>query len=159
MRKVLIWCLFIFTLHSPGADAQEYKTGIGVRAGVYNTGISLKHFIADRNAVEGILGFYNRGFIITVLYEIQNNTAFGVNHLDWFYGFGGHVGFWGKDRYPYGDKVGANTVLGVNGIIGLEYTFTEVPVNIGVDFKPFLNLIDDTGLYGDVGLSIRFAIK
>ncbi len=64
--------MIIISMMSLTAQAQEYKTGLGVRAGLYNTGITIKHFVADRNAIEGILGFYHRGFIITVLYEIQN---------------------------------------------------------------------------------------
>jgi hypothetical protein len=49
------------------------------------------------------------------------------------------------------------TVIGIDGILGIEYNFEEVPINIGVDWKPAFNLTGYSGFWGDGGaLSIRY---
>ena len=99
-----------------------------------------------------------RGFEITGLYEIHN-LAFNVERLRWYYGFGGHIGFWNGDyTYKYwGDAGVSYTVVGIDGVLGIEYSFREVPINLGIDWKPAFNIIGQTGFWGDGGaLSIRF---
>ena len=49
------------------------------------------------------------------------------------------------------------TVIGIDGIIGLEYSFTEIPINVSIDWKPVLNIIGYSGFWGDGGaLSVRY---
>ena len=135
-------------------NAQDYKTGIGLRAGL-PSGLTLKHFVNRNAAFEGLLTTRWQGFDITGLYEIQNR-AFDVAQLSWYYGGGAHIGFY-NGRYTYWGTYGtAYTVFGIDGIIGLEYTFSELPVNVGIDFKPVFNLIGYTGVWSDGALSVRF---
>jgi len=146
---VLAMCLFSYS------NAQDYNTGIGLRAG-YSNGLTVKHFIDSKVALEGILSSRWNGVEITGLYDIQNR-AFNTNRLDWFIGFGGHVGFWNGDHTNWGDKGESYTVVGLDGILGLEYNFREVPINIGIDWKPELNFIGYSGFCGDNGaISIRY---
>lgn len=157
MKRFAI-AILLFCLSTIKLQAQEYQTGLGIRVG-FDNGLTVKHFIADRNAIEGIVSFYRQGLLITGLYEIQNNNAFKVDHLDWYYGFGGHLGFWNEGNSPYNEDNKSNTVIGIDGIIGLEYTLTEIPVSLSLDFKPLINLIDDSGFYGDFALSVRYVFK
>jgi len=139
------------------ANAQDYSTGIGLRGGFFN-GITVKHFIGDNTALEGILSTRWSGFEITGLYEIHNQ-AFDVDRLNWYYGFGAHVGLYDGDKTysSWGNEGETYTVIGVDGIIGMEYNFTEVPINISIDWKPTLNLIGFTGFWADgIALSIRY---
>jgi hypothetical protein len=78
--------------------------------------------------------------------------------LRWYFGFGGHVGFWNGDyTRGWGDPGVGYTVIGIDGILGLEYSFSEVPINIGIDWKPAYNLSGYTGFWGDGGaLSVRY---
>ncbi|NNF01102.1 MAG: hypothetical protein HKN22_00315 [Bacteroidia bacterium] len=154
MKKIKsLIILFLFTVLS--VQAQDYNTGIGLRFGSSN-GITVKHFVSQKAAVEGILSSRWRGFKITGLYEIHNHF-FDVNNMTWYYGFGAHIGFWDGDRAWWGDDGKTYTVIGVDGIIGLEYTFTEVPIGLSLDWKPELNLVGYSGFWGDSGgLSIRY---
>lgn len=67
------------------------------------------------------------------------------------YGFGGHLGFWDGGHARWADDDRSYTVLGIDGILGLEYSFVEVPICISLDWKPALNLIGHSGFLGDGG--------
>ena len=50
--------------------------------------------------------------------------------------------------------------IGIDGIIGLEYTFDEVPFSISLDWKPTFNIAEHAAFLADeAGLSIRYVIK
>ena len=72
MKKILMTCLIMFCLASI-INAQDYKTGIGVRAG-FNQGLTVKQFISQKSALEFLLATRWRGFEITGLYEIHNQA-------------------------------------------------------------------------------------
>jgi hypothetical protein len=51
----------------------------------------------------------------------------------------------------------SHVVIGIDGIIGLEYLFKDVPFNASLDWKPGFNLIGYTGFWGDeVAVSVRY---
>lgn len=135
---------------------QSYSTGIGLRGGLAN-GLTVKHFIGEKAALEGILSTRWKGFTVTGLYEIQQ-TAFDTPGLYWYYGVGAHVGFWdGYDGHPWFDDDDNYTVIGIDGILGLEYAFAEIPFSISLDWKPAFNLTGHSGLWADSGgLSLRY---
>lgn len=153
MRKIiltLVLAISIVTL----STAQEYKTGIGLRGG-FSQGLTIKHFLGEKAALEGLFTTRWGGFEITGLYEIHN-TAFEVDRLKWYYGAGAHIGFWDGNR-SWGTLGTAYTVIGIDGILGIEYSFSEAPINIGLDWKPSINLTGYTGFWADGGaLSIRY---
>ncbi len=154
MKRIVITCLIVFCLVSI-SYAQDYNTGVGLRAGFYS-GLTVKHFIGTKSAFEGILATRWRGFEITGLLEIHNQ-AFDAERLKWYFGFGGHIGFWNGDYAKWGTPGSKYTVLGIDGILGLEYSFTEIPVNISLDWKPTINIVGYSGFWADGGaLSIRY---
>jgi hypothetical protein len=156
MKKIVITLLIVFGLISV-SKAQDYNTGIGLRGG-WESGLTIKHFIGNKSALEGILATRWRGFEITGLYEVHN-TAFHADRLKWLYGLGAHVGFWnGDNTQRYWGTPGTNyTVVGVDGILGLEYSFIEVPINLSIDWKPAFNFSGYTGWWADGGaISIRY---
>ncbi len=154
MKKIILTFALAFFIMS-FADAQDYNTGIGLRGGFAN-GLTVKHFINRKAAIEGILDTRWRGFDITILYEVHNR-AFDVDRLNWYVGIGGHAGFWNGDYAPWGDEGTNYSVIGVDGILGIEYNFSTVPINIGLDWKPAFNIVGYTGFWADGGaISIRF---
>jgi hypothetical protein len=136
------------------SNAQDYKTGLGLRLGT-GTGFTVKHFINTRSAIEGLLLTRWHSFDITGLYEIHDQ-AFDVDNLRWFYGFGAHIGFYNGDYAEWGVPGSTYTVLGVDGVIGLEYSFDDAPINLGLDIKPALNFIGYTGFWADFAFSVRY---
>ena len=155
MKKVVLLTL-LFAFFVVSSNAQEYRTSLGLRAGL-PYGLTIKHFLNKTNAIEGVLAGSYGGFIITGLYENEHWTG-QYPGLNWFWGVGGHVGFWDPERNPnFNDTYTGSAVIGVDGIIGLEYTFEEIPLNLSLDLLPAVNLIGYTGWGGINGaLSIRY---
>jgi hypothetical protein len=135
----------------------SYKTAIGVR-GLGTSGLTIKHFTNASTAVEGIIGFYPNAFSVTVLLE-KYAQAFDTPGLNWYYGIGGHIatqsdvsrndGWNRRETSEFG--------LGVDGIFGIEYKISEVPIAISLDFKPFFEVATngDAFVALDPGLGIK----
>lgn len=152
--KLLASSIFILFLVSSSAKAQsnigshEYTTALGVK--FYPGAVSLKHFIKEKAAVEGLGYFWNRGFRVAGLYEFHNYIN-GVEGLKWYVGPGAHVGF-------YSSKYGGGTAIGVDGVIGLDYKIKEAPINLSLDWQPSIEFNGDyNGFSGNWGgLAIRY---
>jgi hypothetical protein len=152
MKKSLITLSFIFILVC-SLTAQDYRTGLGIRGGVSN-GLTVKHFISDTNALEGLLTTRWNGFLFTGLYEVHAK-AFGITGLYWYYGGGAHIGAW--NHYYRTNRLDNYSVIGIDGILGMEYNITEIPFNISIDYKPGINLMGKPlGMSDEVALSIRY---
>lgn len=164
--------------NNKGASGGEpgYGTGFGLRGG-WESGFTIKHFIKEKRAIEGILsrGWGYGGARITGLYEIHKPFP-GVPNLDWFFGFGAHVGFFDGRYYGYYghynggyyDKHGNwhpngyrdyYFSLGIDGIIGLEYQIEEIPITLGFDLKPYFDIFGRGNHFGDGAFSIRYIIQ
>ena len=159
MRLTLILVTLIVAI-SGITSAQDYETAIGLRGGLAS-GVTLKHFVASDLAVEGILTTHFRGLQITGLAEIHQ-PAFDVPGLAWFYGGGGHVGFYSYyEGHPWFSEsyTGSRGVIGVDGILGLEYTIQELPICLSIDLKPAFNLVGYSGFVNGGGISARYTFR
>lgn len=145
LNKILLGItLSLFCL---SATAQNYNTGIGLRAGDAS-GLTVKHFIGANTAIDGIITTDKdlSAFRVTGLYEIHT-SAFNTNQLFWFYGGGGHFGSSGK----------SDVNIGIDGVVGLEWVVPEIPFSFSMDVKPSLDIIDEIDLdFLQAGLSIRY---
>jgi hypothetical protein len=153
MRKSVILIVLAVCLMGV-VNAQDYKTGIGIRAG-NSLGFTIKHFQTKKVALEGLFTTRWEGFDLTGLYEVHGR-AFDTDGLKWYYGGGVHIGFYDGNHVYWGEPGMTYTVVGIDGIIGLEYTFSEVPICLGLDWKPELNLIGYTGVWSEGALSVRY---
>jgi hypothetical protein len=137
----------------------NYKTALGLRA-VPGAGFTVKHNLNSKASIEGILGTRWRGVHLTGLYQV-NYPVFTEPGFRFYMGAGAHIGFWNGRYNPWWDeKDESHAVFGIDGQIGLEYTFNEIPLNLSVDWKPAINLVGSSNFWGDeFGLSIRYAIK
>ena len=152
MKRAFLILLFTAVVTITGYG-QDYKTALGLRAGL-PYGVTVRHFINKENAIEGILASRWTGLVITGLYE---NESWLGNYpgLNWYWGVGAHAGFWDAGTNPNVNTTGA--VIGVDAILGIDYTFDEFPINLSLDLLPSLNLIGSTGWGGINGaLSIRY---
>ena len=141
MKRTLTILLLLVAL-TFGAQAQSYKSAIGLRGGD-PSGITFKTFLNSTNALELIAGtgYWGHNFVITGFYEWQYPTDWTPN-LDWFIGPGAHLGFW-NDYYK--DDYGTGILIGIDGIIGLEYTLDDIPLNLGLGVGPSFQLTSGPG--------------
>ncbi len=147
MKKILLVCCLISTI-SVASKAQSYTTAAGIRLGpnsaAITAGFTIKHFLNEKTALEGIVGV-NNGLGICGLYELHFPIE-SVKNLQWFAGGGGYVAF-----------RSSTTSIGAAGIVGLDYKFEEIPLNLSLDWKPELNIISQVGFEGSgLGLSARY---
>ena len=154
MKKSFIIVLFLL-FSGLYLNAQDYKTSLGLRAGL-PYGLTIKHFLNEINALEGILASNYGGFVATALYENEHWTGHYPG-LNWYWGAGAHAGFWDMGANKYVKSTYSGSVIGVDGVLGIEYTFDEIPLNLSLDVLPSVNLIGSTGWGGINGaLSVRY---
>ena len=153
---ILTFCLICGGL-SYGQPA--YQTAIGVRGG-FSSGLTIKQFFfREEWATEAILGFRHKGVNATVLVE-KHLQAFNSEVFHWYYGLGGHAGFYDGEDYPiiYGDATytGQMVTAGLDGILGIEYqSTTTLPFAVSVDVKPFIDLLTPGGEFWDGAFAFK----
>lgn len=161
MRKTIaliffFGCLFIST----ESNAQNFNQAVGLRLG-YPMSISYKQFLNESNAFEVYAGTRGSGvgwrwFSVSGAYQIHKPIE-SVEGLDYYYGGGASVFFWSFDF----DTDASNTAIGLQGYLGLSYTFKDSPINISLDWIPtFLLSGYSNGFGADYGsLAVRYILK
>ena len=137
----------------------QYKSAVGLRGGVAQ-GITLKTFVGGSSAFDLFIGSHFRGLNFTALYELHSHTAFGIDNLSLFYGFGGHIGVYNSTTWPGGwGTYSSGPVIGVDGVVGIEYTFDEIPINLSLDIVPSINILPGVWYWQRGALSIRYVFN
>jgi hypothetical protein len=160
MKKFILPAMIAVSLVAVTAlNAQDYKTALGVRlssaSAAVNNSISIKHFINDRAAIEGLFSFGDP-LAFGAMLEIHKPLA--ASGLSWFYGGGGYLSFL-KTYNVNQQKNEIDPNFGAMGVLGLDYKFTNVPLNLSLDWKPELNLVSDINFEpAAVGFTARFTL-
>ena len=158
MKRILFVLLLAAGICSVNTvAAQDYKTALGVRlsssAAMVNNAISIKHFINQKVAIEGLLSF---GDPLAIGALVEFHKPLASSGLTYFYGGGGYIGFVKKVN-PTTLKTNTDPNFGAQGVIGLDYKFTNVPLNISLDWKPELNIVSDINFEpAAIGFTARF---
>jgi len=162
MKRLVILCIITFLgiLSAEKATAQmDYKFAGGVRfAGFY--GLTGKYALKENAAIEGIISFPWDGLMITGLYEFTGNIA-AIEEFNYYVGGGVVLGNQPKlQPHPVFRTEERGAYIGAAVIGGVEYTFTSLPVNLSLDWKPFFTLIPASYFASaDIALSIRYTFK
>ncbi len=157
MKKIILM-LFVMSL-SIGAFSQ-YDSALGLRGGIAQ-GITYKTFVGGSSAFDLILGTHSGGLNLTALYEIHSHDFRGVDNLSLFYGAGGHLGFYNSSSWPdgYWGAYQSGPVIGVDFVVGVEYTFDEIPINLSLDIVPSINITPSIFYWQRGALSIRYVFR
>lgn len=150
-------------LLSQAAQAQ-YKTAVGLRLG-YPTSATIKYFANETLAFEAYVG--TRGFgtyrwnNVSAALQIHRPVDFieELEGLNYYFGGGATVFFWSFEGFT-GTGFGT-TSLGVQGYLGLDYAFEDVPINLSVDWIPTVFVGDSftTGFGGGYGtIAVRYIL-
>lgn len=139
------------------SSAQNYKTALGVRlsssAATVNNSISIKQFINEKMAVEGLFSF---GDPLALGVLLEFHKPFSASGLQYYYGAGGYLSFV-KTYNPNKQINETNANLGAQGVVGLDYKFANAPLNISLDWKPELNIVSDINFEpAAIGFTARF---
>ena len=154
----------LFTLFN--LNAQKHSLGFRTGSGqVSGAEISYQYKLNSLNRIQIDLGLRSRegvdAFKISGLYQWVANLPELGKGFNWHYGFGAGLGFISYDRGIFLTEDYRPTLISLDGMVGLEYSFKEVadiPLQAGIDVKPsvqlFSNYFDLIGV--DLALSLRW---
>ena len=155
LKKIVILTLVLFFIAFGEAFSQYYRSAVGIRLG-NASGITGKLLMGKKTYLEGQVTARHDGFNITGLVEIAE-TFPDTPGLNWYYGFGANLGFWDE---PGDSSNDTDLNLGADFIVGMEYTFEEVPINVAIDWKPYFIIITNPRFeFDEFALSVRYTIK
>lgn len=158
MKKLFVACLLIAGISlSKSAAAQDYRTALGVRlsssSAMQNNSISIKQFITDKTAIEGLFTF---GDPLALGALVEFHKPLSPAGMTYYYGGGGYIAFV-KTVNTNTLKTTSDPNFGAQGVIGLDYKFANIPLNISLDWKPELNIINDINFEpAAIGFTARF---
>ncbi len=146
---------------SSSFNSPDYKTALGIKGypGSGGAAVTLKHFIREGHALEALGYFWERGGRVTGLYEFHWDIT-GAPGLKWYVGPGAHVGFYNDKNYN-NSQPGNNSyvAIGLDGVIGLDYKFNKIPLNLSADWQPSFDFGNERyrGFGGDYGgIAVRY---
>ncbi|HVG42753.1 MAG TPA: hypothetical protein VM888_14170 [Chitinophagaceae bacterium] len=145
-HSIIVFFFIIFS--SAIINAQGYKNAAGFRlsskAAALNHALTAKHFFSPTLAIEGLFSFGN-SFAIGAL--LQKHNSLGAEGVTWYYG-GGLYGGFGESKF------------GAQGVIGIDYKWMNLPLNLSLDWKPEISISKDFGFEPAViGFSARYVIN
>jgi len=137
-------------IHAQVGFYPGYKTSLGMK--YFPGSISLKHHAPVGYTIE-VIGYFWKGNRLTGLYQ-KSQPIKGMEGLYWFFGGGAHISMY-EARY-YGGK----SLLGADGIIGLDYKVPKAPINLSFDWQPSADLGGGAGFVANwAGISLRYVLQ
>jgi outer membrane protein W len=141
VAAVIFVCIAGSAYAQTGAGTKSLGIRISTPQATVNNAVTFRYFFSDAAAVEALVGV--DPWSVAGLYERFFPT--NVTGLSWYAGGGAYVAFRGDNAF------------GAAGIIGLDYTLPSVPINMSVDWKPELNLVNNVNFEASaLALSVRF---
>jgi hypothetical protein len=158
---LLVFGLFLANVIS----AQNYTRDFGVRL-VDHLSVTCRQFVEEDQAIEGMLFIGRQGMTITLMKEYFQPALGHISENLYFqYGYGAHIGFRYTDHYKVMNRTYRleeyrfSPLLGINGLVGLEYRFPEFPFLISIDLKPYFeySTIQIFSMYlQSIGISVKY---
>ena len=136
IKTVFLAFGLIFVL-TTALDAQDYKTAVGGKLGYGLIG-SYKTFLNEKAAIDAFAGL-RWGGLAAGVYYLNHTPIESVERLQWYWGAGPILTTWNYGVF-FG---GSYTRLGLSGVIGLDYSIEDVPLNISIDWAPTLVVYDN----------------
>jgi hypothetical protein len=136
MKSRFLSLVILFLSFSAALEAQDYSKAIGGKVGYGLIG-SYKQFLNEKAAID-IFGGIRWGGLAGGVYYLIHNPFPSIDNLTWYWGGGASITTW---NYGY---VGYTSYfeLGLSGVLGLDYAFDDLPLNLSVDWAPTFVVFD-----------------
>ena len=157
---VLLLVLFI----NVSVFAQNYSTAIGIKSGYPGHGsLNFKKFMQSDVAVDVLIGSNFGGsskyFWAQCLFE-KNKNIVNTSGFNWYYGAGPALGYWTIGGYTAKNgKTYGGMWVSADAVVGFEYTASSIPLNVGLEVGPTLNVIPYIHFDGMANIFVRYAIQ
>lgn len=150
MKKTLFLTVILISTFT---FSQSYKTAIGLKGGYPGFGsLNAKHYLNGSHAIEASVGGNANFLWLQGIYEV--NKSLPTDGMNWYLGIGPSIGIANTNN---------NTTNGLylmgTGLIGIEYTFQDLPINISLDTGPSIQIIPNIGFEWGGGLAVRYTLK
>ncbi len=153
MKKLLLILVVIIASYSY-SSAQELGVRFGGDVSGGNVAIDGIFGTGEFNRIHADVSF-GHGVGIDVLWDFLYRPL-GDEAFNWYAGVGPYVKIGDNNNGNDNDNDG-DFDFGVAGEIGLEYRFSTVPIALGIDWRPKLEVIDNTSFHaGGFGLNVRY---
>jgi hypothetical protein len=143
MKRFLI--VLALLLPSSFIWAQGFNHAVGIRGGL-SSGFEYRFYTDDENSYKLLLSARDRGLQLHALKEFHRYDIFDfTEQIVFYYGAGIHAGYesWDKVHYEYDTRwysTRTAVLAGIDGLAGLEYVFYDVPLSLGLEVKPYLDV-------------------
>jgi hypothetical protein len=154
LKSPIIFLFVALLFFSSTASAQSAGTNqVGVRLGGFS-GITFRHIMPGNIGIQADLlaNYLGDWTIISVMAE--KHIPLGKAFVLYF----GGGGFFGGNHDPYFDNGYDNSwhpAGGLQGVLGVDYYFKSVPINVGIDVTPRFSFAYDHFPW-DAGASLRY---
>jgi hypothetical protein len=168
MKKQSFSIIVIIILSTALLSGQSVTRQAGLRTG-YRGGVFYQITNEAGNAEIGynaMLSFNNNGIQLTGLRIIYETPLTDISSdLFFAWGYGGHAGFMYTDHLGF---LGENytfpgerfcPLFGADGWIAVEYRFRDIPLNLSLNIKPFVEITIPAFVKvmpADLGISISY---
>jgi hypothetical protein len=168
MKKLYLTFFTLILILPSTMHGQTGNRQAGLRTGV-RSGISYQITGEAGNAEVGynaLLSFSSNGLQLTGLRIIYETVLTDISpdlYVAW--GYGGHIGFIYTDHLGYfGERYNFQgerfcPVIGADGWAAAEYRFRDIPLNISLNLKPYVELTIPSFVKimpFDIGISISY---
>jgi hypothetical protein len=165
MKKLIFSSIMLIVLAFSAHSQDISHNALGLRLGDndgFGGEISYQRKLSSNNRLELDLGWRSNrdvdAFKLAGIYQWVWNIEGGFN---WYAGVGGGLGSWSHDYYVGGNNNSDNgTILFVAGDLGIEYNFSEAPIQLSLDIRPELyfnsNDYREDNFGPDIALGVRY---
>ena len=164
MKKIILSTFMLIGLAFSAQSQDISKNALGLRLGSndgFGGEVSYQRGLSKNNRLELDLGWRNSKDVnatkLVGLYQWIWELDKGFN---WYAGVGAGIGSWNYDK---GGESQNGTILLAAGDIGIEYNFSEAPIQLSLDLRPefYLNNSGDNKFrkenFGpDIALGLRY---
>ena len=131
--------------------ASAQPRALGIRAG-FGGELSYQHSLGE-NFAEFDLGWWSNGVSLAAAYDF---SIAPVGPFNFYAGPAAHVFTYGYTNDNGNAATGFN--LGIGAQAGLEYTFSAIPLQVSLDWRPMLTLLNGIGFgWNSLALGLRYA--
>ncbi|GAB4219019.1 MAG TPA: DUF3996 domain-containing protein [Spirochaetota bacterium] len=150
MKNILLPCIFVLMFATIASAAHNFGAGFILGD---PSGLTAKIFMGKSDAIDIGIGESADDLYIYADYLRHFHGVFPINELVFYLGVGAGFHDWEKDRKNDHDE---ENRIDVRIPVGLEYTFTKVPVGIFIELVPALRIIPDVDFDIRGGLGARY---
>jgi len=168
--KLKIFILLLFIYFSIPAQAKKYRTAWGIRIGYsysigFNYGLSFKQYFSKESKLT-----YNLMLNHSIQYNDIGGTGLLVYHFKWmtpkrfttyiasYLGIGIHAIYISNKHRTFDSNKGMSFKAGPDILVGSEVKIPRSRFMLGLDFKPFYQILGTNNDYMEIAISLHYTI-